>query len=115
MPARVQCIYERALAKFPVTHALWLQYALYLEQHLNIPAVVNQVYARAVRNCPWVGALWSRHACLPLTLYPYPVECLRLHDGQVVHVTGVCAGPCGRWSAEAPPTRSTRPCMPPRW
>ena len=26
-PARVQAVYERALAAFPVTHALWLQCA----------------------------------------------------------------------------------------
>lgn len=60
LPARVQCMYERALAKFPVTHVLWLQYGHYLEQHLNVTSTVKRVYARAVRNCPWVGSLWTR-------------------------------------------------------
>ena len=29
-------MYERAVASFPVTHFLWLQYARYLEAHLKI-------------------------------------------------------------------------------
>ena len=57
---RVQCLYERTLARFPVTHHLWLCYARYLELHLKVPELVDSVYARALRNCPWVGALWSR-------------------------------------------------------
>ncbi|KAG1673451.1 hypothetical protein FOA52_002217 [Chlamydomonas sp. UWO 241] len=59
-PARVQCAYERAVAVFPVTHELWLQYARYLEVHLKIASVISKVYARALRNCYWVGALWAR-------------------------------------------------------
>ncbi|KAL4424967.1 hypothetical protein ABPG77_002852 [Micractinium sp. CCAP 211/92] len=59
-PARVQVVYERAVAAFPVTHYLWSQYARYLEAHLKINSVINRVYARAVRNCPWVGQLWGR-------------------------------------------------------
>lgn len=55
-------MYERAIARFPVTHVLWLQYAQYTEQHLAVPKVVNAVYARAVRNCPWVGVLWARYS-----------------------------------------------------
>lgn len=58
-PARVQLLYERALAVFPVTHELWLQYTKYLQQHLKIHRVTNDVYARAVRNCPWLGRLWA--------------------------------------------------------
>ncbi|KAA6422191.1 MAG: hypothetical protein FRX49_07942 [Trebouxia sp. A1-2] len=34
-PARVQLVYERALAAFPVTHYLWQAYAHYLEDHLK--------------------------------------------------------------------------------
>ncbi|KAK9813405.1 hypothetical protein WJX73_006344 [Symbiochloris irregularis] len=59
-PMRVQLLYERALAKFPVTHHLWVCYARYLETHVKLPDLVDSVYRRAVRNCPWVGALWSR-------------------------------------------------------
>eukprot|EP00798_Chlamydomonas_sp_ICE-L_P021550 gene21550-28543_t len=59
-PARVQCIYERAISVFPVTHELWVQYARYLETNLKIPSVVHSVYSRAVRNCYWVGVLWAR-------------------------------------------------------
>ena len=63
-PARVAVLYERAVAMFPVTHALWLRYGRYLEAHLRVPGVVQRVYGRAVRNCPWVGALWARWGCL---------------------------------------------------
>ncbi|KAK9810066.1 hypothetical protein WJX72_004227 [[Myrmecia] bisecta] len=46
-PARVTCVYERAIAVFPVTHYLWLDYGRYLEQHLRIPAMANRMYSRA--------------------------------------------------------------------
>ncbi|KAI8465892.1 MAG: hypothetical protein J3K34DRAFT_452483 [Monoraphidium minutum] len=59
-PARVQVMFERAVAAFPVTAELWLQYASYLEKAVKIAAVVDATYARARRNCPWVGALWAR-------------------------------------------------------
>lgn len=58
-PARVQLIYERAIAAFPVTHYLWQGYANYVQDHLKAPLIVSAVYARAVRNCPWVGSLWA--------------------------------------------------------
>eukprot|EP00775_Hariotina_reticulata_P001716 gene1716-2059_t len=58
-PARLQLLYERAIAAFPVTSELWLQYTKWLEAELKVPSVINKVYARAVRNCPWVGALWA--------------------------------------------------------
>ena len=54
----MQCLYERALAVFPVTHYLWLEYCRYLEVHN--PTAAGPAYARAVRNCPWVGQLWAR-------------------------------------------------------
>lgn len=60
-PARVQCCYERAVAAFPVTSELWMQYGRYIETHLrSIPGLVSLVYDRALRNCYWVGALWAR-------------------------------------------------------
>ena len=58
-PARVQLIYERALAPFPVTQYIWQAYAYYLQDHLKVPAAINAVYSRALRNCPWVGSLWA--------------------------------------------------------
>ncbi len=59
LPA-LQCVYERALAEFPLTHSLWLQYGQYMESAKLPPAVANAVYARATRNCSWVGAVWER-------------------------------------------------------
>lgn len=59
-PARVLLLFERALAIFPVTHFLWLQYARYIEAQVRSPQAVHDVYARAARNCPWVGEVWAR-------------------------------------------------------
>jgi hypothetical protein len=42
-PARVQLLYERALAVFPVTSELWLQYTRYLEAELKVPGLINKV------------------------------------------------------------------------
>ena len=73
-PARVQLIYERALAAFPVTHYIWQAYANYVQDHLRAAAPTNKVYNRAVRNCPWVGSLWA-NALRALELEPvYDVE-----------------------------------------
>ncbi|KAG2484382.1 hypothetical protein HYH03_016798 [Edaphochlamys debaryana] len=59
-PARVQAVYERAVAAFPMTHSLWLQYGQYMETHTKLPGPINAVYERATRNCYWVGAVWER-------------------------------------------------------
>lgn len=58
-PARVQLVYERALAAFPVTTYLWQAYAYYMQDYIKVPAAVNSIYSRALRNCPWVGSLWA--------------------------------------------------------
>ncbi|KAJ7294310.1 hypothetical protein O6H91_Y267000 [Diphasiastrum complanatum] len=60
-PARVQVIYERAIADFPITSELWLKYTEYLDSNLKVPSIIKTVYARAVQNCPWVGELWKRY------------------------------------------------------
>jgi hypothetical protein len=49
-PARVQLLYERALAVFPVTSDLWLQYTRYLEAVLKVPALINKVRGRQILN-----------------------------------------------------------------
>lgn len=48
---RVQCLFERALASFPMTLHLWLSYAQYLELHVKVPELIDSVYRRALRNC----------------------------------------------------------------
>lgn len=42
-PARLQLLYERAIATFPVTSELWLQYVKWLEAELKVPSVINKV------------------------------------------------------------------------
>lgn len=36
-PARVQILYERAIAEFPVSADLWLNYTEYLDRTLKVP------------------------------------------------------------------------------
>ncbi|XP_058089960.1 uncharacterized protein LOC131236659 isoform X2 [Magnolia sinica] len=60
-PARVQILYERAVAEFPVSSDLWLRYTHYLDKTLKVPNVLRGVYSRATRNCPWIGELWVRY------------------------------------------------------
>ncbi|KAK2180910.1 hypothetical protein NP493_420g02015 [Ridgeia piscesae] len=57
-PARVQCIYERALQENCLIADLWLQYAKYLDRTLRIQSLCLGVHERAVRNCPWACQLW---------------------------------------------------------
>ncbi|KAL6765001.1 hypothetical protein V8C86DRAFT_2467165 [Haematococcus lacustris] len=59
-PARVQLMYERAIAAFPMTAELWVQYGRYLESHLRgMPQLTRTLYSRAVRNCYWSAELWA--------------------------------------------------------
>ena len=60
-PSRVSLAYERAIASFPVTTELWLQYARFQEVKMSsIPSLARKVYDRALRSCYWSGALWAR-------------------------------------------------------
>ncbi|CAN0913328.1 Squamous cell carcinoma antigen recognized by T-cells 3 [Linum grandiflorum] len=60
-PARVQVLYERAIAEFPVSSDLWLDYLRYMDKTLKTGNVVRDVYSRASKNCPWVGELWAQY------------------------------------------------------
>ncbi|XP_041010995.1 squamous cell carcinoma antigen recognized by T-cells 3-like isoform X2 [Juglans microcarpa x Juglans regia] len=60
-PARVQVLYERAIADFPISSDLWLDYTRYLDKTFKGANIVREVYCRATKNCPWVGELWVRY------------------------------------------------------
>ncbi|KAK9678015.1 hypothetical protein RND81_11G182000 [Saponaria officinalis] len=60
-PARVQILYERAIAEFPIASDLWLDYTRYMDKTLKVGDVIKNVISRATRNCPWVGELWVRY------------------------------------------------------
>ncbi|CAI9716579.1 squamous cell carcinoma antigen recognized by T-cells 3-like isoform X1 [Octopus vulgaris] len=60
-PARIQCIYERAITHGYLNAELWLQYTRYLDTKLPIKKVVLSAYERSVRNCPWKAELWGRY------------------------------------------------------
>ncbi|XP_010270737.1 PREDICTED: squamous cell carcinoma antigen recognized by T-cells 3-like [Nelumbo nucifera] len=60
-PARIQLLYERAVAVFPISSDLWIEYTQYLDHTLKIPNVAKCVYSRATRNCTWIGELWVRY------------------------------------------------------
>ncbi|XP_033646348.1 squamous cell carcinoma antigen recognized by T-cells 3-like isoform X1 [Asterias rubens] len=60
-PARVQCLYERAVLDHCLQEQLWLDYTDYVETKLKIKDIVLSVYDRSVRNCPWSGRLWCNY------------------------------------------------------
>ncbi|XP_074641538.1 spliceosome associated factor 3, U4/U6 recycling protein-like [Tubulanus polymorphus] len=57
-PARIQCIYERAIQENCLIPDLWIRYTNYLDTKLKIAGVIMNVYDRAIRNCPWSVNLW---------------------------------------------------------
>ncbi|XP_076434791.1 spliceosome associated factor 3, U4/U6 recycling protein-like [Babylonia areolata] len=60
-PARVQCLFERAILDNCLVPDLWLQYTKYLDEKLKIRSISMAAYDRALRNCPWSGALWRNY------------------------------------------------------
>lgn len=70
------CIYERALAAFPVTHTLWLRYGSFLEKKKKHFESIDKLYHRATRNCPWLGILWEKRI-RAAALYEKDVSCVQ--------------------------------------
>ncbi|CAH3157953.1 unnamed protein product [Porites lobata] len=60
-PARIQCLYERAIKDNCLVGDMWTEYTSYLDSTLKIATVVIPVHERAVRNCPWVSLLWQNY------------------------------------------------------
>ncbi|ESQ54904.1 hypothetical protein EUTSA_v10024416mg [Eutrema salsugineum] len=60
-PTRVQAIYERAVAEYPVSSDLWIDYTCYLDKTLKVGKSITHAYSRATRSCPWTGDLWTRY------------------------------------------------------
>uniref|UniRef100_A0A8C1D3I3 Spliceosome associated factor 3, U4/U6 recycling protein n=2 Tax=Cyprinus carpio TaxID=7962 RepID=A0A8C1D3I3_CYPCA len=60
-PARVQIIFERALAENCLVPDLWIKYTMYLDRQLKIKDLVLSAHERAVRNCPWTMGLWKSY------------------------------------------------------
>ncbi|KAK3597200.1 hypothetical protein CHS0354_003704 [Potamilus streckersoni] len=61
-PARILCIYERAIQENCLNPQLWLMYTKYLDVHLkSVRSVIMQTYQRAVRNCPWSVHVWQNY------------------------------------------------------
>lgn len=58
-PARIQMIFERALAENCLVPDMWAKYTTYLDRQLRIKDLVLPTHERAVRNCPWTMGLWK--------------------------------------------------------
>uniref|UniRef100_A0A8C6UYY8 Spliceosome associated factor 3, U4/U6 recycling protein n=1 Tax=Neogobius melanostomus TaxID=47308 RepID=A0A8C6UYY8_9GOBI len=58
-PARIQLIFERALAENCLVPDMWAKYTKYLDRQLRIKDLVLSCHERAVRNCPWTMGLWK--------------------------------------------------------
>ncbi|CAL1544489.1 unnamed protein product [Lymnaea stagnalis] len=59
-PARIQCIFERALKDNCLNAELWMQYTAYLDK-LKFKQQITSAYERALRNCPWSSVLWVKY------------------------------------------------------
>ncbi|CAH2295077.1 squamous cell carcinoma antigen recognized by T-cells 3 isoform X1 [Pelobates cultripes] len=60
-PARIQLIFERALAENCLVPDLWARYTKYLDRQLKVKDLVLSAHDRAARNCPWTVGLWKSY------------------------------------------------------
>ncbi|CAF0859049.1 unnamed protein product [Rotaria sordida] len=60
-PARIQCLYERAIVDNCLDGVLWLSYIDFAEEHLSSTTILQSIFERSLRNCPWVATLWVRY------------------------------------------------------
>ncbi|KAM3868135.1 squamous cell carcinoma antigen recognized by T-cells 3 [Diretmus argenteus] len=60
-PARIQIIFERALAENCLVPDMWAKYTTYLDRQLKIKDLVLSSHDRAARNCPWTMGLWKSY------------------------------------------------------
>lgn len=60
-PARIQCLYERAVSQFPLDSSIWLEYLDYLGKNLKIESILLNVAQRASRNCSWDVSIWLKY------------------------------------------------------
>lgn len=60
-PARVQCLYERAISDFPLDSSLWIEYLDYLFKNLKIDTIILDAANRASRNCSWDINIWIKY------------------------------------------------------
>ena len=78
---QVECIYERAIVDFPVTHSLWLQYGSYIEKKTKCYEKIQELYTRATRNCPWLGSLWERRIRAAALYEKEAPEAQKIYEG----------------------------------
>ncbi|KAK6476443.1 squamous cell carcinoma antigen recognized by T-cells 3-like [Huso huso] len=60
-PARIQTIFERAVAENCLVPDMWAKLTQYLDRQLKIKDLVLSSHDRAVRNCPWTVGLWKSY------------------------------------------------------
>ncbi|XP_046418418.1 squamous cell carcinoma antigen recognized by T-cells 3-like [Neodiprion fabricii] len=59
-PARVNILYERAIAELSLEGSLWLEYITYMENNIKIQSILEPLYERATRNVPWYVVIWQK-------------------------------------------------------
>lgn len=60
-PARIQMVFERALAENCLVPDMWAKFTKYLDRQLKFKDLVLSTHDRAVRNCPWTMGLWKNY------------------------------------------------------
>mgnify|MGYP001033361197 FL=1 len=61
-PARIQCLYERAILDHCLEGELWLAYIDFIEEYLPTNRILQTALERSLRNSPWIADLWIRFA-----------------------------------------------------
>ncbi|XP_075224394.1 spliceosome associated factor 3, U4/U6 recycling protein-like [Lycorma delicatula] len=63
-PARLQCIFERALVHHCLKSSIWLDYIDFLNSVIKLPNLVLDTCKRALRNVTWDSRLYIKYAII---------------------------------------------------
>ncbi|CDW54583.1 geranylgeranyl pyrophosphate synthase [Trichuris trichiura] len=59
-PARLACLFERAIADMPFNKAIWLRYLNWLDSSIKVPELCQKVFRRAARFLPTDVEIWQK-------------------------------------------------------
>ncbi|KFD47557.1 hypothetical protein M513_11558 [Trichuris suis] len=59
-PARLACLFERAIADMPFNKAIWLRYLSWLDSSIKVPELCQKVFRRAARFLPTDVEIWQK-------------------------------------------------------
>uniref|UniRef100_A0A915K7V6 Squamous cell carcinoma antigen recognized by T-cells 3 n=1 Tax=Romanomermis culicivorax TaxID=13658 RepID=A0A915K7V6_ROMCU len=60
-PARIKCLFERAITDHCLDSDLWVKYLDWLNRKLRVKSQISLTCYRATRNCPWSTKIWQNY------------------------------------------------------